>query len=159
MTRTLSEFVEEVGVHFDRMGLPPMAGRVLGRLLVSDPPEQSSAELEHALQASKGSISSTTTLLIRLGMVERIRLPGDRKHYFMVRSGVWSRLMHDHLEQVTRLRELTERGLEILADAEPGQRERLEEMHSFHAFWEREIPRLIGKCERETNGRLSETAA
>jgi len=159
VTHTIAEFVEEVGVQFDRMGLPPMAGRVLGRLLVSDPPEQSSTDLERALRASKGSISSTTALLIRLGMVERMRLPGDRKHYFLVRSGVWSRMMHDHLEQVTRLRELTDRGLEILGHKKPAQRERLEEMRAFHAFWEREIPSLIEKCERETNGRLSETAA
>ena len=38
-------FVEEVGIVFEQTGLPRMAGRILGWLLISDPPHQSTDQL------------------------------------------------------------------------------------------------------------------
>ena len=75
-------FVEEVGIAFEQTGLPRMAGRVFGWLLISDPPYQSSTELAEALMASKGSISTTTRLLIQLGLAERFVIPGERHDNF-----------------------------------------------------------------------------
>ena len=34
-------FVEDISLYFEQMGLPRMAGRVLGVLLICDPPAQS----------------------------------------------------------------------------------------------------------------------
>ena len=72
------KFIEEVGIVFEQTGLPRMAGRVFGWLLISDPPYQSPAELAEVLMASKGSISTTTRLLLQLGLVERFIIPGER---------------------------------------------------------------------------------
>ena len=47
-------FVEEVALVFEEIGLIRMAGRILGWLLISNPPYQSADELAEALQASKG---------------------------------------------------------------------------------------------------------
>ena len=30
-------FIEDIGLYFEQMGLPRMAGRILGALLISDP--------------------------------------------------------------------------------------------------------------------------
>lgn len=68
-------FAEDVGLVFENIGLPRMAGRVLGWLLVCDPPHQSMLELVEALSASKASISNTTRMLIEIGLIERISLP------------------------------------------------------------------------------------
>lgn len=65
-----------------------MVGRALGWLLVCEPPEQSAAELAETLQASKGSISTATRVLLRLGFIERVeeyladrrRAGGQREH-------------------------------------------------------------------------------
>ena len=56
------QFVEEVGIVFEQTGLPRMAGRILGWLLIAEPPHQSTEQLINALMASKGSISSMTRL-------------------------------------------------------------------------------------------------
>ncbi|MFC1903065.1 GbsR/MarR family transcriptional regulator [Chloroflexota bacterium] len=77
-------FVEEVGLVFEQTGLPRMAGRVLGRLLISDPPCQSADELTEALIVSKGAIRTATQHLIQCGLVERIGLPGVRHYYFRI---------------------------------------------------------------------------
>ncbi len=48
-----------------------MAGRMLGWLLICDPPHQSMNAIADVLQASKGSISTMTRLLIQLDLIER----------------------------------------------------------------------------------------
>ena len=60
-------FVEEVGLAFERLGHPRMAGRVMGLLLIADPPYLCVTEMSDLLQASKGSISTMTHLLLQLG--------------------------------------------------------------------------------------------
>ena len=43
------QFIEEVGMVFEQTGLPRMAGRVFGRLLICQPAYQSPSELADAL--------------------------------------------------------------------------------------------------------------
>src|SRR5215217_2912648 len=80
-------YVEEFGLLFGQFGLSRMLGRVLGVLMISDPPERSAEELAEALGASRGSISQTTRSLIQMGLVQRWSRPGERKHYFRVKPG------------------------------------------------------------------------
>ena len=136
-------FAEEVGLFFERSGLTRMAGRILGWLLVCDPPHQTITDLANALQASKGSISGMTRFLIHLGLIERFSLPGERRDYFRVRPDAWYFAMESKLAEVSRVREMAERGLELLDDEDPANRQRLEEMRDIHAFFEREIPLML----------------
>lgn len=141
-TAERTQFVEDVGITFELVGLPRMAGRIFGWLLVSNPPHQSSSALTDALQASKGSISTMTRLLIQIGLIERVSLPGDRRDYFQIKPNAWGQMTEQRLAQITTFRKLAEKGLELLHDEPPILRHRLEEMRSIHAFWEREMPRL-----------------
>lgn len=136
-------FIEEVGLLFETVGFPRMAGRVLGWLLISDPPHQSPAELAETLQASKGSISTMTRLLEQIGLIERISLPGERRDYFRIKPNAWTELTSRRLAQITAFREVATRGLDLLAPDQPQLRQRLQEMHDIHAFFEAELPRLI----------------
>jgi DNA-binding transcriptional regulator GbsR (MarR family) len=142
------EFVEEVGLFFERGGLTRMAGRMLGWLLVCDPPHQSMNELAEALQASKGSISGTARFLIQVGLVERLSLPGERRDYFRIPRGAWLHVTQNKMNEITRIRELAERGLTLLDSDDPDHRERLEHMRDMYAFFEDEIPRLLERWEQ-----------
>ena len=146
-------FVEEVGIVFEQTGLPRMAGRIFGWLLISDPPHQSTAELAEALMASKGSISTVTRLLIRIGLIERISLPGVRHDYFHLRSDAWKHAIRHGLEdEIKMFRQLAEHGLELMADKTPLTRKWLEEMRDIYAFLEREFPALLERWEQERKG-------
>jgi DNA-binding transcriptional regulator GbsR (MarR family) len=79
------------------MGLPRMAGRVLGELLICDPPAQSLTDLCDILQASKSSVSTTTRLLTEMGLIERVALPVPRQVYFQFKSGGWLVFIRQHL--------------------------------------------------------------
>ncbi|MEE8469745.1 MAG: MarR family transcriptional regulator [Dehalococcoidia bacterium] len=145
-------FVEEVGLHFEQAGAPRMAGRIVGWLLICDPPHQSTGELAEALLASKGSISSATRLLIQMGMIERISLPGQRRDYFSIKPNSWDEMMKRRMAVVTDLRVIAERGLQLLEGKDLRVKRRLEEMRSMYAFWERELPALMERWEEERKG-------
>ena len=51
--------------------------------------------------------------------------------------------MESKLAEVSRVREMAERGLELLDDEAPANRQRLEEMRDIYAFFEREIPLML----------------
>ena len=142
-------FVEEVGIVFEQTGLPRMAGRILGWLLLSNPPHQSTDELTSALMASKGSISTMTRLLIQIGLIERLSLPGVRHVCFRIRPGALQHLLRKKVEVLTIFRQLAERGLELAEGKSPVTRQGLENMRDMYAFFERELPALLERWEQE----------
>lgn len=146
-------FVEEVGLSFEQSGLPRMAGRILGWLLIADPPHQSTSELAEALMASRGSISTMTRLLIRIGLIERLSLPGVRHDYFRIQPGAWNQMIKQSKDHITASRQLAERGLELVKDKNPLTRQWLEEMRDMNAFFEREFPTLLERWEKEAAGK------
>ncbi|MFC1988872.1 GbsR/MarR family transcriptional regulator [Chloroflexota bacterium] len=143
------QFVEEVGIFFEHTGMPRMTGRILGWLMISDPPHQTTDELTQALQASKGSISTMTRLLIRVGLIERVSLPGQRRDYFRIKAGAWHQMLKDNMTQITTFRLITERGLELIEGKAHFNRQWLEEMRDMNAFFEREFPVLLDRWEQE----------
>lgn len=143
-----AHFAEEVGLMFEAVGLPRMAGRILGWLLICDPAQQSLSELANVLQASKGSISTMTRLLIQISLIERVSLPGDRRDYFQIKPHAWTQMAQQRLAQITAFRELADRGLALTADAPPHLQSRLHEMHDIHAFWEQELPLVNDRWEQ-----------
>jgi DNA-binding transcriptional regulator GbsR (MarR family) len=153
----LAHYIEDVGLLFEQAGLPRMAGRVLGHLLTAEPPHQSADDLAKALRASKGSISTTTRLLMQIYFIERISLPGDRRDYFRIAPNVWTKMSRARAPQITQIRQLAERGLGILDNAPVEQRQRLEEMRDFYAWYERELPALIDRYERERESRMKQS--
>jgi DNA-binding transcriptional regulator GbsR (MarR family) len=144
-----THFVEEVGLMFELVGFPRMSGRIFGWLLISDPPQQSTGELAAGLQASKGSISTMTRLLIQIGLIERVSIPGERRDYFQIKPHAWSQLTKQRIAQITSFRQLAEKGLSLLEGSPPPLQERLQEMRDIHAFWERELPLLDERWELE----------
>jgi DNA-binding MarR family transcriptional regulator len=140
-------FIEEIGLIFDSMHLPRMAGRVLGALLLGPAHGRTAGELAETLQASKGSISSMTQLLIRYRFIERTVRAGERRDRFVVKPDAWVRMELWRLELLQRLPELAEEGLALLGpDANPAP---LEEVRDMYAFLQRELPKLFDRWEAE----------
>ncbi|MEO8394258.1 MAG: MarR family transcriptional regulator [Chloroflexota bacterium] len=142
------QFVEEVGLYFERIGLTRMEGRVIGWLLICDPPPQSMTDLVEALGASKSSISVSLRTLTTLSLIEQVSLPGKRRDYYKASSDMWNRSFSARMHQLTELRQLAEHGIELLADETPEQRRRLELMRDHNAFMEREFPKLLAEWEK-----------
>lgn len=142
-------FAEEVGLFFEGLGLPRMAGRMLGWLLICDPPHQSMHELVEALSASKASISNTTRMLIEMGLIERISLPEYRYDHYRIRVDAWYQITKRRTEHLTSVRRLAERGLALLKNEDPSLSCRLQEMHATYAFFEQVLPEILERWEQQ----------
>lgn len=136
-------FIEKVGLNFEQLTLPRMAGRIFGWLLISESPLVSMSELVEVLQASKSSISSMTRLLIQIKLIELVSLPGERRDFYRIDADAWTNSLRARLAQAQTFRSLADEGLALLVGSNPERRRRLEEMHSLYAFIESEIPEWI----------------
>jgi len=128
-------------------GLPRMAGRVLGALLLADPPERSAEDLAGTLRASRGSISTSTQMLERMGLIDRVSRPGERRTYFRNKPHAFHEVMKREMEAITAFRRLAEKGLTLLETDDPEVRRGLEEMRDFYRFFEREFPAILARWE------------
>ena len=142
------QFIEDVGDVLEEHGLTHMAGRVLGALMICVPTQMSMDQLADQLQASKGSISSATQMLLRMGIIEKISLPGHRRHYFQLRSNLWSHLIEQDAEHLDKHRMLAEDGLAMLEGEPVEMKRRLLEMQVFCDFIEEEWPGLLDRWEK-----------
>lgn len=142
-------FIEDISLYFEQMGLPRMAGRVLGVLLISDPAEQSLNDLCEVLQSTKSSISTTTRLLTEMGLIERVPSPVPRRLYFRFKRGGWITFMRLRLRLMASLHQIAERGLELLQDREPALRDRLQEAHDMFSLIEDRLPALLQQIEQQ----------
>lgn len=151
-------FIEDISLFFEQMGLPRMAGRVLGVLLVSDPPAQSTNDLSEVLQASKSAISTTTRLLTETGLIERVPSPVPRRIYYRFKPGGWLVFMRHRMGLWSELHQIAERGLELLQHEDAALRERLREAHDMFSLIEEEFPAMLERFEREWKARRGEFA-
>jgi DNA-binding transcriptional regulator GbsR (MarR family) len=129
------------------MGMPRSWGKLLGWLLICDPPQQSSAELAEALDLSAGSVSSATRMLENGGLIRRAAAPGRRGKVYEMTDDAFIRAARS--EQFTRFRELMENGLALIGDDTAPRAQRLRKTRDFYAFLEREIPALFDRFEAE----------
>jgi DNA-binding transcriptional regulator GbsR (MarR family) len=145
----MDEYIEDVALFWEKQGLPRIAGRIVALLLVCDPPYRSASQLVDTLGVSKGSVSSMTRLLVNVGTIETMALPGDRATYFRLTPDGMERKFARRVESMAAFRALADRGLELLKDEPPERSERLRETAALYAFMEREIPLLWARWRQE----------
>ncbi|HEX9092067.1 MAG TPA: MarR family transcriptional regulator [Anaerolineales bacterium] len=138
-------FIEDIGLYFAQMGLPLMAGRILGALLISDPPAQSITDLGKKLNASKSSISIMARLLVDRGLIERVASPVPRQDYYRFKPGGWIIYMRQWLGLMAGLHRITERGMQLMAGKPEPLKKRLKEAHDLFSNIEQEFPPILEK--------------
>lgn len=138
--------MEAWGRYWEDLGLPRTDGRLVGFLLVCEPPEQSSADLMRELRVSAASVSTATRRLMSLGLVERTTRPGDRASYFRLAPDGWLRLMEGESNRIRRLDQLAEASGRLAPDDRPAQLKRLT------GFWLEEWPRILDRLRSRLEG-------
>ena len=129
-----------------------MVGRVLGALMISDPPERTAEELASELGASRGSISQATRALVRLGMVRRLSRPGERRDFFRVNPDAWWETTRQQMASLALFQRMAEQGLALLGPGEAEARRGLEEMRDFYDFWEEELNVVLRRWDEQRRG-------
>ena len=155
MRRQLEEthFIEDIGLFFEQMGMPRMAGRMLGYLLIADPEVQSMTDITQALKASKSSISTMARLLVNNGLIERVASPVPRRDYYRFKPGGWILYMRRWLGLMAVLHDITERGLGLMEGKPEKFCERLLEAHDLFSLMEDQIPTLLETLDKDIGDR------
>ncbi len=139
--------VEDFGLLHEQNGGTRMCGRVLGWLLLSDPPIQSLTEIADGLTVSKAAVSAAARELARAGIAERVSEPGQRGDSYQACRGKMDGMLH--LEQVALARRVLERALAAVADGDQTQSNYvlLRDLHDLAEFLEGELPGLLARWE------------
>lgn len=145
-------YVERWGMRFEDAGLPPSAGRIWGRLLVCDPDHQSLAQLCRELDISKGTASTSTRLLERQGLLERVPVPGSREIHYRIPPDAFEELVRRKLDVTRAWRRLAEEGVRRAREEPAVPTDRLERFHAFYSFVETRQAELLEEW-REKAGR------
>jgi DNA-binding transcriptional regulator GbsR (MarR family) len=90
------------------------------------------SQLVRDLGVSKASVSTDARRLERQGIVERVRLPGDRKAYYRAASDLPAAIMRLRIDRIVRFNRLLDRALEGRQEA--GVRTRLDELSRAHGY-------------------------
>ena len=139
-----AQFAEQLAMLYERVGMPRMAGRILGWLLVGDEPHPTLDQLARDVGGSKASMSTMSRLLEQMGIAARHRRPGERRDRIGIRPDVWSELSGHQVALARSIRELCDRTLEALP-RRPGASGRLLGYRAQYAFLEEELPRVFAR--------------
>ena len=89
ITEKQQQLIEQVGVLFERKGMPPACARVIGVLIVADPTELTFDQIRKTLKLSKSATSNAVNSLLNTDYVQYITKSGDRKRYFVFKLDGW----------------------------------------------------------------------
>ncbi|MEV6768700.1 MarR family transcriptional regulator [Nocardia sp. NPDC051030] len=142
-------FVEDFALVLERMGLVRMVGRTVGWLLVCNPPQQTFNQITEALQASKGSISSSLKTLTTMKWVDKTTKPGDRRDLYSIRPGILPELTRQQTGMYSSLTDMTSRGLALFDDPDSDEAARVRDMHEFFMWMFKEMPALMDRWDAE----------
>jgi DNA-binding transcriptional regulator GbsR (MarR family) len=130
----IQNWVERVAAAFaQHFGLPPITGRILGWLLICDPPEQSAGEIATAIGASRASLTTSMRLLTVGELVRRSHRPGERTTYFRIDDDAWEKVIRQRIVGMASLREITEDAM-ALVGPDTARASRVRGAHEFFGW-------------------------
>jgi DNA-binding transcriptional regulator GbsR (MarR family) len=125
-----ARLIERFGLFFEREGLPRIAGRIVGYLLLADTP-RSLDDIADDLGVSKASVSTDARRLEAKGLLEHTSLPGDRRDFYAIAADGFRTTLHARIESLHRFAPLLDEA-EQLPGATRTIRERIAEWNAFH---------------------------
>lgn len=103
----------------EEWALPPITGRILGLLMICDPPERSAGQIAETIQASRASLTSNMRFLTTIGLIRKVRVPGDRTTYYRIEDDAWQKVIQRKLDSLGAFGEIADEGLELAGGSGP----------------------------------------
>ncbi|CAN5386699.1 hypothetical protein BH10ACT7_BH10ACT7_00130 [soil metagenome] len=145
----IDQYIEDVGLHYARMGLNRTAARVIGALLVSEN-DADSGELAASLGVAKSSLSVALRQLEQFGLVVRTRQPRANRDTYRLVDNMFEASFRSKLAELTAFADLAERGASLVPRDSVAS-ERLQRLARLYEFMESEIDAVFERWDtRET---------
>jgi DNA-binding transcriptional regulator GbsR (MarR family) len=152
MDVSTTRFTDRMAEIFEQEGQPPIAGRILALLLMSEEP-RSLDQLAGSLRVSKASVSTNARLLAHFGVITRARRPGDRRDFYSVVPDLFERTTVQRLEQWQRFTAAVGEARQRVPARSRIVRARLEGYESAFAYLSGEISRSLSQWRRHNGTR------
>ena len=121
-------------------GMPRASMRVLGWLVVCQPPAQSAQQIMDDLALSAGSVSAAVNALRADGVLERVMRAGDRRAYYRLSAQGWESVLQARLRALGAVRQAAERALQ---ESQGEEDHRLSELRDTYARVEAGMAALL----------------
>ncbi len=158
-----NSLVEDFGRAYSNFGQNRLKGRMVG-LLLSLPEPCSLDEICETLGVSKGPVSTVARQLEEQGLIRKVWVRGDRKHYYELVGDIFRAASRHNLRLIRDNLEIARRNLGIMpsggdsAEAER-VRERLQVMEEFYSLLAATFERFIEDWESAPHGATLEGSA
>lgn len=138
----IQRFVDRYGMSLEEDGLSRTAARLIALMAVRGG-LFSFSELADLLKVSRGSISTNTRLLVKMGLIERMSRTGDRQDYFQMVPNPELRSLEYWLAKQSKKEKIVE---DLLNDKDvpPDAKGRISEMLDFMRMTTNGARSLIG---------------
>lgn len=121
-------FIEGVATHYhEAHGVTWPKARTMAWMIISDPPEQSIADICAVLEIQPEDIEQLIEQLVLAELYEVIDEPGQERRYRLAEDG-YSKVVSHTFATWPRYLEIFRHGLDVLEDATPERRRRIAEI-------------------------------
>ncbi|MEO3928163.1 MarR family transcriptional regulator [Micromonosporaceae bacterium B7E4] len=150
-------FVEQFALSFSDLGVPRMAARVLGALMVTDEPGLTAGEIAERLGVSAAAISGALRYLLHVNLVLREPVPNSRRDRYHAPDDIWyTAAVQSGVYQ--KLGDLMHQGvLAVGGDVSPSGI-RLADMRDFLFFVQDEMAALVERWNETRRRKYGERA-
>jgi DNA-binding transcriptional regulator GbsR (MarR family) len=142
MDASSQTFIEQMGLTSERHGMPRIAGRLLGFLLL-DGGAHSLDDLAERLQVSKASVSTNARVLENLQLIERQTVPGDRRDFYRIGDNPGEHMFELARQRLEETRRLFDTTRHTLPEEMEEARARVTAWSSFYAFLLDDLDRKV----------------
>lgn len=147
----IRECIEKFGVYYQRSGHQPMMGRLLAYLMVAEPPHKSFEEITESLLSSKSAVSNTLNMLIYMGIVDYVKMSGDRRRYFRLHPDAWDRLLQAPVNEIGQLKSLVGEVMQLRSGKDPEANRKIGQFYRLLEIFEKQFPVIVEQWKKEIN--------
>lgn len=111
----LLAWVERIASYMNEQdGVPLVAGRVLGWLMICDPPEQTAGQIASAIDASRASLTTSLRQLRSIGLIRKTTRPGDPSAYYGMADDAWFAVVRKQVASLSELGRIARDGMDLV---------------------------------------------
>ncbi len=141
-TDTVNQFIEDMGMIAQGDGLPRIAGKIMGLLLIDIGP-YSFGEIAQRLEVSRGSISTNTRLLENLNVIDRVSKKGQRGDYFQLAQDPYAKLLQGVSQRMEKSIGVLQKTRDALPNSWEESQARLHDLQQFYTEYHKSTTALI----------------
>jgi len=145
------EFIDGVAAYYQMNdGMPLARGRLIGWLVICDPPTQSARSLSAKVGCDESDVDYILGLLVPSGVLQRSEAPDPDDFLVKMDDTAWPERVKAVFANIPVFHEILQQGCEALAEAPAERRRRIESMERLFGYLSVEIPAVIEAYEQRS---------